>query len=405
MFRRNPPKNIVSSRKAQDAGSAASLIAIIGLLIIFYLLFVPPSFRDQILEGNETDSDLVSSTNDLGPAILRASPGTLSPISTEEIEHNIPTIQLYSKTKSQVIESKPNAYAKTSVFGQTPAEMYFSVDDLENTDNVLLSFISDKHKGNLRVLLNGNEVYNSEITKANPDPIKLTNQFLVEGNNKITFVAEDVGIAFWRVNKHRISNLQITASIKDTSQQHSRNVFVVSATEKANVKRAVLRFSPDCIRGKTGKLNVLINTHSIFYSVPDCGGRVAIEFSPDVMREGENTISFESDEGSYLIDLVRITSELKDVIQPAYYFEITESDMTTVRDGRANLYLLITFTDDKEQKAAILNINGRETHLFQDEREYKKNINDYVIEGNNAIKVEPDTMLQIVTLEVVKEQI
>jgi hypothetical protein len=403
MFRRNPPKRLAISRKAQDAGAAASLIAIIGLLVVFYLLFVPPSFRDQILEGNETDADVAGASDEPVPAILRASPGTLSPISTEEIEHNIPTVQLYSKTKSQVIETKPNAYAKTSVFGQTPTDMYFVIDDIENTDDVLLSFLSDKHKGSLLIYVNGNEVYNSEITKANPEPVTIPKRMLVEGNNKITFIAGSVGMAFWRVNKHQMSNLQVTASIKDVSQQMSRNVFVVSATEKTNVKRAILRFSPDCIRGKTGKLNVLINTHSIFYSVPDCGGRVAIEFSPDVFREGENSITFESDEGSYLIDLVRITSELKEVIQPAYYFEIKESVMDDIHDGKANLYLRITFTDDNEQKSALLNINGRETNLYQDEREYEKNINDYVIEGNNAIKIEPETTLQIVSLEVVKE--
>ena len=402
MFAQNPPKQLVISRKAQDAGAAASLVAIIGLLIIFYLLFVPPSFRDQILEGNETAAESGTAIAE-ADKILLASPGTLTPISTEEIEHAIPAVQLYSKTKSQVLETKPNTMTKTSVFGPKPSEMHFIIDDIENTDNALLSFISDKHKGNLIVHLNGNEIYDGEITKTNPEPIALSKRFLQEGNNKLTFTAEKTGLAFWRVNKHQMSNLQITASIKDKSQQHSMNVFVVSATEKANVKRAIIRFSPDCIRGKTGKLNVLINTHSIFYSVPDCGGRVAIEFSPDAFREGENTITFESEEGSYLIDLVRITSELKKVIQPAYYFEITKNDLDLVREGKANLWLKMIFTDAKEQKSATININGRETQLYQYDIEYKKNINDYVIEGNNAVKIEPDTMLQIVSLSVVKE--
>jgi hypothetical protein len=405
MSLRNPPKSIGSSfffRKAQDGGSAASLVAIIGLLIVFYLLFVPPSFRDEILEGNSTGSSSTAAGVTGNATILRASPGTLSPLSSEEVEHNIPSITLYSKVKSEVLGTQPTAYAKTSVFGKTPSQMYFEIADIESTDNVLLSFVSEKRKGTLVIMLNGNEVFNGELTKANPDPISLNKRFLVQGNNKLEFIAESVGIAFWRVNKHQLSNAQVTASIKDASQQESRNVFVASATEKANMKTAVLRFSPDCIRGRTGKLNVLINTHSIFYAIPDCGGRVAIEFSPDVIREGENTITFVSEEGSYLIDLVRITSEMKEVIQPAYYFEVTADDMTNVRDGKFSVFLAMTFTDDKEQKAGTMNINGRETEIFQYERNYEKNINDYIIEGNNAVKIVPETTLQIVSLEVVK---
>ena len=56
MSRFKPPKKPFISRRAQDASNAATLIAIIALLIIFYLLFIPPSFRDKILEGNVTEA-------------------------------------------------------------------------------------------------------------------------------------------------------------------------------------------------------------------------------------------------------------------------------------------------------------------------------------------------------------
>ena len=55
------------------------------------------------------------------------------------------------------------------------------------------------------------------------------------------------------------------------------------------------------------------------------------------------------------------------------------------------------------QKSAKINVNGREFNVYQEEREFEKNLNDYVTEGNNAIKVLPDTTLEILNLEVVKE--
>ena len=82
MSQRNPPYKFISSRKAQDASSAATLIAVIALLIVFYLLFIPPSFRDQILEGNATTTTQAGA-DALNETILRASPGTLSKISSE----------------------------------------------------------------------------------------------------------------------------------------------------------------------------------------------------------------------------------------------------------------------------------------------------------------------------------
>ncbi|MBW2972329.1 hypothetical protein KY359_04805 [Candidatus Woesearchaeota archaeon] len=404
MSRANPPKKLVLSRKAQDAASAATLIAVIALLIVFYLLFIPPSFRDQILEGNEsTSTGKTGTAGRVNETILKASPGTLSRISSEEMEHNIPSVVLYSKKESKVLDTIASLSVKSSVFGKKTAAMQFTIDDLDNTDNLLLTFIDKKMKGGLLIKANGNEVFSGDVTQENPEPVRINKKFLVRGNNNIEFEAEPVGWKFWRVNRHNMQNLQISGEVKDISQQMSRNIFIVSATEKSNVKRAILRFTPDCMTGKTGKLNVLINQHSVYYSVPDCGGRIAIEFTPDVLREGENTIVFDSEEGNYLIDLIRITSELKEVLQPAYYFEISEDTMDDVRDGKYTVWLKMTFTEDNDQKAGALNINGRETSIFQRERTYSKNINDYIIEGNNAIKIIPETTLEIVSMEVVKE--
>jgi hypothetical protein len=403
MARANPHKKLASSKKAQDASSAATLIAVIALLIIFYLLIIPPSFRDQILEGNETTGTSGTGSSTSKEPIMKASPGTLSKISSEEMEHNIPSVVLYSKKESKVLGSVGALSVKASIFGTKTAAMQLNIEDLENTDNILLAFIDKKMKGSLMVRVNGNEIFNGEIIQENPAPLTIDKKFLVRGTNNIEFEAEKAGIKFWRVNRHNLQTLQATGEVKDISKQMSRNIFIVSATEKSNVKRSILRFTPDCITGKTGKLNVLINQHSVYYSVPDCGGHIAIEFTPDVLREGENTIVFDSEEGNYLVDLIRITSEMKEVLQPAYYFEITSTVMSDVRDGKYNLVLKLTFTDDKEQKSGVLNINGRETSIYQTEMEYTKNINDYVIEGNNAIKIIPETTLEIVSMQVAKE--
>jgi len=397
-----PPTNILSSKKAQDsAGSAATLIAVIALLIIFYLLFIPPSFRDQILEGNESTSTTSSVTGN--ETILRANPGTLSTISSQEMQHTIASVTLYSTQASKILGSLSSITVKSSIFTFKNSSMKFTIDDLANTDNMLLTFTDKDTKGNLIIKINGNEVYNSEVTKENPEPIRLDKSMLVQGQNTITLEAEKAGWKFWRVNRHNIGNLQVTGDVKDISRQKSQNVFVISATERANAKSAMLKFLPDCVEGNAGKLNILVNEHSIYYSVPDCGTTAVIEFATDILREGENTIVFDSEQGNYIIDMISISSELKSVLQPAFYFQITNDMITDVRNGKYSIMLNMQFTEGTEQKSAKLNINGRETNIYQTESSYTKNINDYIIEGNNAIKIIPDTTLEIVTLEVVRK--
>ncbi|MBW2963969.1 hypothetical protein KY363_00780 [Candidatus Woesearchaeota archaeon] len=400
----NPPKHIVYSKKAQDAGSAATLIAVIALLIVFYLLFIPPSFRDQILEGNTSESGGSSGTgtSKVNETVMKANPGSLSKISSDDIEHTVPSVTLYSKTESKVLDSMTALSVKASIFGEKQSSMQATIDDLENTDTVLLSFLSKKRKGALVITVNGNEVFSGEISSDNPTPISINSKFLLDGNNKIEFATEKPGWMFWRVNRHELENIQLTGKVRDVSLQKSKNIFIVSATEKSNVKRSILRFTPECQTGKTGKLNVLINSHSVYYSVPDCGGRVAIEFTPDVLLQGENTIVFDSEQGNYIIDLIRITSELKSVVQPTYYFELPTGTVQDIRDGKYNLLLNLRFMEGTEQKSGTLNINGRETGIYQTEQTYSKNINDYVIDGNNAIKISPETDLEVVSLEVVK---
>ena len=285
-----PPKlRWSSSRKAQDAGAAAALVAIIALLIIFYLLFIPPSVRDQILEGN--GSSVSTGTSVSNKTILLVNPGTLAPMKSTDVEHTIPAVYLYAKESSKVIGTRSTITTSASIFSKKQSSMSFDISDVQNTDNVILTFKSESRRGNLIVKINSKEVFNGQIKSANPSPIKISKSYLVSGVNRIDFSVDNVGWRFWRINKHELNNLQVNADITDKSQQKSKNIFIVSATEKSNTQRSVLRFSPVCTAsGNIGKVNVMINTHSVYYAVPDCGGRVAIEFDPNNLRQGENNL-------------------------------------------------------------------------------------------------------------------
>ncbi|MBU0461561.1 MAG: hypothetical protein KJ574_03160, partial [Nanoarchaeota archaeon] len=174
-------------------------------------------------------------------------------------------------------------------------------------------------------------------------------------------------------------------------------------TEKNNVQRVVLKFTPDCMPGDVGRLNIYINAHSVYSSIPDCGAPTAIEFLPEILRVGENQLGFKTDKGNYLIDLIKITSEMKKSFQPVYYFDVKDEDYEDIKDDDYDITLKLTFAEGKELKQGSMIINGIETALYQTERTYEKKINDFIVKGSNSIKILPEDRLEIAKLEVIKE--
>ncbi|MBT7903413.1 hypothetical protein HN587_06135 [Candidatus Woesearchaeota archaeon] len=394
---------LFKNKRAEDGTKAATLVALIALLIIFYLLFIPPQVRQNILEGDYSEDSKDSGDDDKNTTLLLETPGTLTTISTKDIEHSIAPVNIFASENSKVIDTQNSLSVKKSWFSDKTGEFSFVVQDLSQTENLLLTFVSKLSRGNLQILLNGEEIFNQAITKENPDPIKLSSKYLAQGANSLEFITEDVGLAFWRVNKHNLENLQITGDITDISQQLSRNIFIASATEKNNLKRGKLVFTPECSIGSVGALQALINNHIVYDAVPDCGFAITVEFSPDILRNGENQIVFKTIKGNYLIDLIKIKSELKEIIQPVYFFDLDEDEFSDVQDESDEIYLEITFIDSQEYHIGKANINGIETNIHQKERVYSKKINDYLVKGNNAIKITPEDILQIVKLEVVRK--
>ena len=72
-----------------------------------------------------------------------------------------------------------------------------------------------------------------------------------------------------------------------------------------------------------------------------------------------------------------------------------------VRDDKANVTLSMRFIDDEEEKESDIKVNGNRLVLSQTGIEYKKNIDDFVEEGNNALKIEPIEAFDVVELQVI----
>ena len=388
-------------KKGQETGGhAATLVAIIALLILLYILFVPPETRNELLGiENETSSGVGNSEeNGVNITLVEEWPGRIDYTDLSEVDHDLPTVTLFSRKEGTLIKEKDSVYVSKALFGESFYELQFDIEDLEDVDNVLLSFVANKRDGRLKINLNGNEIFNREIETLNINPIRLKNDLLKE-SNILKFEASSPGVAFWSRNEYELSNVKLTADITDTTKLDAKLKFIVDEEEKAHIKKGSIRFFVDCDR-KQGKLFVNLNDNNLYSAVPDCQDYVKVEYLPYALKEGENELEFSVTEGAYLIDRIITTSSLKKPREFIYDFKLNESFYRDIRRGDHNIYLRMNFID-KEYKEADLMINGQLTHMSTEELEYERDLRSFIREGMNAIKITPKASMYVQDLKVV----
>ena len=86
------------NKRGEEASRIAPLILLIALVIVFYVLFLPPEVREELLgpiqppEGGEEPGIAVPKED----VILRTSPGRLEKLDVREISNTFPPSILYS---------------------------------------------------------------------------------------------------------------------------------------------------------------------------------------------------------------------------------------------------------------------------------------------------------------------
>lgn len=390
-------------KKAQKSGSqAAILIAIIALILIGYILFLPPEEREALLDGEDGDGYYTGTADEKNITLLNVTSMRLEYVGEDEYDHIIPNLYLYERTEADVIETFNPFYIRNGWFDKKTQDVSFYIEDLANTGNVALSFTAPEAEGMLMISLNGAQVFDYEVTQENVGPIDLNKELLKQGENSLVFAVSGVGIRFWKTNEYSIEGMQVTGDITDISQQTSMNVFTVKNEEYYNLERAYIEFYPVCEQANVGILEVMLNNRPVFTSVPDCNMLNRQDIDSKDLNPGKNIVTFKTEKGSYRIELIKVKTDLKDVKTFLDYFEVNSSAYDDVRDNDKDVWLEITFVDDREDKEAQLNVNGHLAYIDQIKPVYTRRIDSWVEEGaRNYIEIKPFTVLKIVEIKIV----
>jgi len=387
-------------RKRGQASAAATLVGIIGAIIIIYILIIPPEERQRILEGEEAVEAAREAAEEANETLYELmNPIKFLPLETQEFEQTIPNVNIFIYEEGAELRRMDSLYTKKSLFGEKITTMDFEIADIANTQNILLNFLINDGEGRLIIILNGNEIYNNEIKTTNINPIELR-EYLKQGTNLLEFSVSSPGAAFWKTNEYSLQDLTITADLTRRDAQESRNIFVLTSDEKQTIEKVRFRFLPNCNILAVGRLDVTLNNVNIYSATPDCGYLTIVDLTPNYFVAGENTLRFRTERGRYLIDQIKFTSEIKEVELPIYYFQLTEIEYERVQNESRNITLYMKFTDDVDLKQADIRINGELERLNQRDIEFEININDHVEEGNNAVKIDPDDPIDVVDFKI-----
>ncbi|MFW6312166.1 MAG: hypothetical protein ACOC1K_08025 [Nanoarchaeota archaeon] len=383
----------MAGKKAQQSGKeAAAFIVVITVMIVLYIMFLPAQDRNELLnQGNTHDSNNNNDDdNDLiyNLTLVDEIPGRLDYLGTKEYEHEIPSVNLLSKTDAKIIQKISPFIIKNNWFEKKQSSFDFNIDNPQNSDNVKLSFNAPTSKGILTITLNDQIIFEKEAETKNLPPVNLPKSALQQSNT-LTFSVSGVGIAFWTTNKWSFENTLITADITDKTGFDSESIFTISPTEYFNLEKSELFFATDCSSSEIGKLTIQINGDLVYSAIPDCGpGNPPIDITNSIKR-GKNTLELTNDKGQILIEQIRIKNDLKEMPYPVYYFELSDKQYNDIIEEDAQINMTARFTDDYEFKEARIYINGLRTYMTTRENEYVADISPYIEEGSNSIKIEP----------------
>ena len=388
-----------STKRGQSAAGAAVLIAIIAALIVGFVILIPPQERAKLLdEGTTNDTTVVPGL--VEKKLLDVSPGRIDYLTEKEVEHPIPVVNIYAKTEGKILAQKNVAYAKKGIFSEQTDVLTVVVPDLAHTEHMLLSLDVKEAEGKLIVLFNGEKVFNDEVGSGSLAPISIPQNLLKE-ENTIAFAVSSPGLAFWRTNEISLDTIKVVADVTSVEAQSSRNVFLVSETERKNLDKVTLQFQPSCDFNKAGLLEVSINGKKVYSSVPDCDlNIISIEFAPEALNQGENEVVFRTEKGDYLLTHVMVKSELKEVEFPTYYFDLSYEEYRSVVDEDKRVRLTMNFVDVVARKFGDLEINGHKQYFDTKEVSYVLDLSDDVVQGTNSVKIKPRKTLEVRELRV-----
>ncbi len=375
-------------KKGQNGNGAVAVVFSLAILILLYLILLPATHREQLLGGSGPGGGPPGEgPSDQSVVLLSQNVGRIQPPGPDTVQHEIPSFTVFTEENAEEIKRRPSLRTQNSVFTTRTATMTFRYT--ESMDDLKLSFNAKKAGGRLIILLNGDEIFNSEIDNPTPPPIELPEAALAPENN-LTFGTSGPGAAFWRVNKHELTNVLVSGQVTDRSGSRATQHFSIPQPEYEAMNGAELSFLPSCEAQQTGRLVVRMNGNEVLNGYADCGVPNTVEIAEEHLKTGDNTLTFRSDEGQYIIDNAKVTTNVDGSSIPVFYFNLPRRVYDRVYVNDAQVHVRLRFPTARAPKSGVLNINGFKNTFQTKGNSYRTQVNpDFLMPGPNSVMIKP----------------
>ncbi|MBN2881697.1 hypothetical protein JXM83_06630 [Candidatus Woesearchaeota archaeon] len=387
---------------AEVPSSPATIFGIITLLVVMYVILIPPSFREELLNGNGTTWDENGVSSDYKVTFFSEEPGYWSYLSYKNFEHDLNSFNLLSRTEASELFIANQISSKYTAFSKNTGSFKFTVSNIGTLDNFFINYKISSQNGPVSLIVNGNTV--KEITpNTREDVVSINKKYINVGENEIEFVPKNVGFEFWSYNSIVVSQAKVFADVTDYSNLENSQSFWVSEDEFKNLEDGYLRFFVDCEVASAGKVDISINDNKVFSGIPDCGIlNVINHISPNFFNQGENEISFKAKDGRFIFDTLMLETNLKDNIYPTYFFDVSDDDYYVINnfDDEVDLNMTFTFINNQDYKELQAVLNGHTISVNTRDRTYIIEVNPIdILEGTNVLELRPKDSMTIVKVE------
>jgi len=382
-------------KKAQDADAAATLIGVILIILVFFVLLIPEEERQKILLDNETSVNETTTTTDKN-VLLRETSLRLDVTKEKEKDISITNFEL-RETKPDIEIASFNRFRVTKgLFSKDFKEFVFLAGDADNIQSGFLSFQTEKQSGILKIKLNNYYIFEGSVDANKPVKVDIKKE-LLQKDNKITF---EVSGSLFENKEYEINDVKIIARMIESERLISFTTFNIDKDTLNSVESGDLNYYIGCDQARVSVLDIILNNKKIVSGVPLCDNLNKVVLSESDFVEGKNTLVFKAQKGSYDFSETKIKLKFSETKELLKYFDVSTNLFSDLIDDKKKVVLLITFVDDKEDKEALLNINEGLKNIDQKESKFSMDISNYLVKGNNYIKLVPKTPLDIVELKV-----
>ncbi len=372
--------------KAVPGSAAGALIGIITLVIIFYIILIPPAEREKLL-GDEATGVLPENI------LVQEYVGRLSEIDKDDRKHLVPNVFLKEVTESTVL-AQENAFIIKKGLSAQYKTIEFFLEDPEHVDNVLISFNTPTHTGILKVIFNSHTVFEGEIDTESPQPVRINKNYL-QDKNIVQLEVHGFGVP---AKVYAFENFRIIGDITNIQKQEASHLISIPSAEYDNIEKAYIDYIPYCNQNNVGMLELYLNGNELFSGVPNCNSLARISLYKEDLNSERNEIAFRLLKGTINIEQIRLKTFLKTKEAWSKYFYVNEKQHKEIKNNKAMLE--INFADDGYLKEVELELNGEKDSIKQNSPYFVRDVSEVVKKGNNYISIKPETDVNILNLEV-----